>query len=359
MTTTEKPSVLVLYNQTGEDEYEKLKTVDPSSLDFKPVYNLAVATVAEEYAALAEGLKAAGYRARLANVENDTRKLIAAVTRGKTDVIFNLVEYFREDPALEGSVAGVLDVSGIPYTEAPPGALILCQRKGYTKQILSAHGVPTPRFRLLHHPRIPRRHGLRYPLIVKPAREDASSGVTKDSVVRDYPSLIAQVEKVFAEFAPPVLVEEFIEGRELHVSVLGNNPPQVLPVIEFDFSDLPDDHPNLISYAMKWSPLDQSYHQVHSVCPAVLSKRELKRVSVAVLEAYTLTGCRDYARVDLRMNAAGEVFVLEVNPNPDLTAGVSFMESAEKAGLSFSRTLGMIAGFAMERRKPPAAPAAG
>ena len=352
MTPTRKDSVLVLFNQTGEDEYEKLKTVDPSSLDFKPVYSVAVATVMEEYSALAEGLKAAGFRVRMLNVENDFRKLIAAVTRNQPDVIFNLVEYFREDPVLEGSAAGVLDVSGIPYTGASPGALILCQRKGYTKQILAGHGVPTPHFRLLHQPRIPRRHGLKYPLIVKPAREDASSGVTKESVVRDHASLTAQVQKVFSEFAPPVLVEEFIEGRELHVSVLGNAPPQVLPVIEFDFTDLPPDHPNLISYAMKWSPLDESYHQVHSVCPAALSKREMRRVSEAVIAAYTLTGCRDYARIDLRMNRDGEVFVLEVNPNPDLTAGVSFMESAEKAGLSFSATLGMIAGYALGRKRP-------
>jgi D-alanine-D-alanine ligase len=352
MTANDKQSVLILYNQTGDDEYEKLKEVDPASLDFKPVYNLAVATVSEEYAAVADALKAEGYRAKLLNIEDDFRKLLGAVTRRKPDVIFNLVEYFRDDPALEGSVAGVLDASGVPYTGAPPGALILCQRKGFTKQVLAGHGVPTPHFRILHQQKIGRRHGLKYPLIVKPAREDASSGVTKDSVVYDYPALVAQVAKVFAGFSPPVLVEEFIEGRELHVSVLGNASPQVLPVIEFDFSDLPADHPNLISYEMKWSPLDQSYHQVHSVCPAALSRREMKKVSEAVLAAYMLTGCRDYARVDMRMNRAGEVFVLEVNPNPDLTAGVSYMESAEKAGLSFSKTLGMIVGYALGRRRP-------
>ncbi len=351
MTDPHATSVLLLYNQTGEDEYEKMKEVDPDSLDFKPVYALDVATVAEEYAALADGIREAGYDVRHLNIEDDFRKLLSSVTGERPDVIFNLVEYFRDDPALEGSVAGVLDVGGIPYTGASTAALILCQRKGFTKQILAGHGVPTPHFRMLKNPHISRRHGLKYPLIVKPAREDASSGVSKDSVVHDYESLTAQVERVFAEFAPPILVEEFIDGRELHVSVLGNSPPRALPPIEFDFSDLPEEHPNLISYKMKWSPLDESYHQLHTECPAKLTKRELKKVEEATLAAYTVMGARDYARIDIRMNKAGEVFILEVNPNPDLTEGVSFMESAEKAGLSFSQTLGMIVGFALERRR--------
>lgn len=358
MTDDHGPTVLLLYNQTGEDEYEKLKSVDPTTLDFTPVYSIDVATVAEEYAALAEGLRRAGFRVGSLNVEDDYRKLIAVITGERPDVIFNLVEYFRDDPALEGSVAGVFDVGGIPYTGAPPSALILCQRKGFTKQILAGHGVPTPHFRVVRQPKIPRRHGLHYPLIVKPAREDASSGVTRDSVVHDYASLLAQLERVFAEFAPPILVEEFIEGREFHVSILGNDPPEVLPPIEFDFSALPDEHPKLISYQMKWSPLDESYHQVHTVCPAELTKREKRKIDEACLEAYALSGCRDYARIDLRMNAKGEVFVLEVNPNPDLTEGVSYMESAEKAGHTFSETLGLITGYALARGgispRPPA-----
>lgn len=349
MGTSEKKSVLVLYNQTGEDEYEKLKEIDPKTLDFQPVYRIDVATVAEEYEAVAKALKAEGFRVRLLNIEDNHRKLVAALNRYRIDVIFNLVEYFRDDPALEASVAGVFDLYGIPYTGAPPAALTLCQRKGFTKQMLAGHGIPTPHFRILHHPRIPRRHGLKYPLIVKPAREDASTGVTKHSVVHDYASLVQQIEKVFAEFSPPVLVEEFIEGRELHISVLGNETPVMLPAIEFDFSDLPDDHPPLISYEIKWSPLDSSYHQVHTVCPAPLSRKELRKIEEAVLPAYRLTGCRDYARVDMRMNARGEVFILEVNPNPDLTEGVSFMESAEKAGKSFSGTLREIVEMALSR----------
>lgn len=353
MEKTRKKSVLILYNQTGEDEYEKLKEIDPKTLDFSPVYKIDVATVAEEYEAVAKALKSEGFRVKLLNINDDHRKLIRTLNRSKIDVIFNLVEYYKDDPELEASVAGVLDLYDIPYTGAPPAALILCQRKGFAKQILSGHDIPTPRFRMLHQPTIPMDHGLNYPLIVKPAREDASMGVTKNSVVYNYESLSLLVGKVYTEFSPPVLVEEFIEGRELHISILGNDPPRVLPAIEFDFSDLPEDHPPLISYEIKWSPLDSSYHQVHTICPAPLSGEELKKVEEAAVPAYTITGCRDYARIDMRMNSKGEVFVLEVNPNPDLTEGVSFMESAEEAGMTFSGTLREIVKMALSRTPGP------
>jgi len=187
-------------------------------------------------------------------------------------------------------------------------------------------------------------------LIVKPSREDASAGVEQDSVVVDFSQLTVRVGEMFERFDPPILIEEFIEGKELHVSVLGNNPPQVLPIIEFDFSELPEDHPSIITYDMKWNPLSLTYHKVHSRCPAQLAKRVEQRVKKHALEAYLVTSCRDYARIDMRLSKNNKPYVLEVNPNPDLTEGVSLMESAEAAGLSFSKTLRKIVDFALERR---------
>ncbi|MGA9121324.1 MAG: D-alanine--D-alanine ligase [Bacteroidota bacterium] len=346
-----KTNVLVLYNHVGEDEYENLKEVDPSSLGFKTEYPIDVATVKEEIDAMVEALTSEGFVARAANVREDLHRLQRLLQREPPDVIFNLVEFFHDSPRLEGMVAGLYELYRIPYTGAGPFALGVCQRKGLAKQILLANGVPTPRYRVLTHPALPKRHGLRYPLIVKPSREDASTGVDKESVVHDYQSLKERVEKIFAELKPPMIVEEFIEGRELHVAVLGNDPPKVLPIIEFDFSQLPPDHPTIISYAAKWDPLDQTYHQVHAICPARLSKRVLKKVESIALAAYQVTGARDYARLDLRLDAHNRAYVLEVNPNPDLTEGVSFMESAEKAGMSFSETLRKIVEFALERKQ--------
>ena len=348
--TDTKPSVVVLYNYVGEDVYEKLKDVDPRSLGFEPEYDIAVATVEQEYKAVARALRAAGYRARIYNIREDIRRL-ERVLRRKPDVVFNLVEHFRDDAELEPHVAGLMDIYGVAYTGAPPFALTLCQRKGLTKQVLLANGVPTPRFHILWEPDdLPVKHKLHFPLIVKPAREDASTGVGKHSVVRDEEALRALVNTVYEDFDPPYLVEEFIEGRELHVSVLGNDPPEVLPPIEFDFSRLPEGHPPLISYDAKWNPLQEVYHRMDTICPPKLTKRQWNLVEEVALHAFDVTGCRDYARLDIRLAPRNKVYVLEVNPNPDLTEGVSFMESAEVAGCSFQETLAFIVEEALERK---------
>lgn len=349
---TRKKSVVVLYNHSGEDEYENLRSIDPNSLDFKPEYDIHVATVKEEYHSIVDALNSEGYDARPFNILNDLERLLDLCRNSPPDVIFNLVEFFHDQPELESAVAGLFELYQIPYTGSRPFSLSLCQRKGLTKRVLLEHGVATPRFKSLSTPRVSRRHGLHYPLIVKPAREDASSGVDEKSVVRDYPQLTARLNRMFDEFEPPILIEEFIEGRELHASVLGNDPPSVLPLIEFDFSDLPEDQPRIITYDVKWNPLAVSYHRVHSLCPASLAKRTEKRVQKLALAAYKATSCRDYARIDIRLSN-NKPYVLEVNPNPDLTEGVSFMDSAEQGGLTFSETLKRIVEFAIARSPSP------
>jgi D-alanine-D-alanine ligase len=341
--------VAVVYNHAGIDEYESLKDIDPATLDFKPEYSIHVSTAQEEYDSVAKALAQEGFDVTALNVKDDLKSLRKLLEGRPPDVIFNLVEYFKESSLLEAAVAGLYELYGVPYTGAPPFALGLCVRKGLTKQVLLANGVPTPRFKLLHEPLFPKRHGLRYPLIVKPAREDASAGVNRGSVVFDFEALQGRLMTLAADFKPPYLVEEFVEGSELHVSVLGNDPPVVLPIIEFDFSELPDDYPKIISYDAKWNPLEEVYHRVHSVCPARIARRTKKAVEDICLKAYRITGCRDYARIDLRLDKKGRPFLLEVNPNPDLTEGVSFMESAEASGLTFSRTLRMIVEYALGR----------
>ncbi len=350
-----KKSVLVLYNHVGEDWYEKLKHIDPSVLDFEPEYPIDVATVEEECKEIARALRRAGYRTRVVNLEDDLRRLERVLKRNRPDVIFNLVEQFHDDPGLEAAVAAMFELYRIPYTGSPPFALELCVDKGLTKQVLLANGVPTPRFKLLHEPKVPARLGLHYPLIVKPTWEDASAGVHASSVVHSEEQLAERLSPLFEEFDQPILVEEFIDGPELHVSVWGNDPPEVLPPLAYDFSSLPDDYPPIISYAAKWNPLDEIYHRVHTICPAPLPKRTLRRVERAAIRAYETTGCRDYARIDIRLKD-GKPYVLEVNPNPDLTEGVSFMESAEQAGHSFSQALARIVELAAQRKPAADAP---
>ncbi len=350
MSDDPKPYIVVLYNNVGEDVYEGLKLVDPKSLDFTPEYDIKVSTVLQEYDAVVRALRNLGYRARGVNIAEDVRKLERVLKRSRPDAIFNLVEHFRDDPELETHVAGMFEVYGVSYTGATPFALSLCQKKELTKDVLTGAGIPTPRFIRTYDTDVTENHGLSYPIIVKPAREDASSGIDQASVVNDFDALKARLTYVLEEWGGPVLLEEFIDGMELHVGVLGNDPPEVLPPIEWDFSKLPPDYPPLISYAAKWNPLAEVYHKVHSVCPARISEDTLARVEEIAIKAFEVTECRDYARLDVRLGRDGTPYVLEVNPNPDLTEGVSFMEAADVAGYDFEETLCAIVEYALERR---------
>jgi D-alanine-D-alanine ligase len=345
----EKKKVLVLYNQVEPDEYLAMRSVDPASLDFEPVYAIHVATVQEEYDAIVQSLQAEGFDTSCLNLQDDSSTLHRLITQNPPDVIFNLVEFFHNDLHREAAVAAFYELFRMRYTGASPFCLSLCRRKTLTKKILLQNGLATPRFMSLDTPDIDRNHGLNYPLIIKPCWQDGSAGVEPGSVVYDYAGLVARLENVFARFSAPILVEEFIEGKELHISVLGNEPAMALPVIEYDFSELHDDHPPVITYDIKWNPLVLPYHKVHSRCPAEIDRRTEELVKDHALKACAATYCRDYARVDVRLGTDGVPYILEVNPNPDLTEGVSFMESAEKAGLSFSETLRRIVTYALER----------
>ncbi|MBM3792141.1 MAG: ATP-grasp domain-containing protein, partial [Acidobacteria bacterium] len=319
---TDRKRCSVLYNLVGDDEFEKYRHIDPASLPFKPEYPLDVRTAREEYEAIAHALENAGYSVELHNLEDDFDRLRNLLDGDPPDVIFNLVEIFNGEPRLESAITGLFELFGIPYTGSTPFTLGLCQRKALTKHVLASQKIPTPRFRLLRRPTKLRRHGLHYPIIVKPAREDASLGVEPESVVYDARQLAERVSAVYEKFRQPVLLEEFIQGPELHVSILGNNPPKALPIIEYDFSELPQDHPPIITYDIKWNPTELVYHRVYSTCPAELPKSAARRVAEVALEAYQAVYCRDYARVDIRLSEDRRPYILEVNPNPDLTEGV-------------------------------------
>jgi len=346
-------SIAVLYNFTGDDEYELLRKQVKEGLVDSPTGNREdledISTVKEEIQAIVRALREEGFAVRAVNVRDDFARLLECLTSPRPDIVFNLVEYFNDDALQEDCVAALFDLLRIPYTGSPPMTLAICQRKALTKQILKANGVPTPRYKLVAGKPIPRLSGLRYPLIVKPAWEDASAGVDEQSVVDDREHLESRVLNLFKEFSQPALIEEFIAGRELGVSVLGTRSPTVLPVEEMDFSTLPPEYRGIISFESKWNPMHEVFHKGELVCPARLSRAVQKRVKNLALRTYQAMGCRDYARIDMRLDDHNRLYVLEVNPNPDLTAGVAFMASAEAAGLSFSQTLRRIVEEALAR----------
>jgi D-alanine-D-alanine ligase len=199
------------------------------------------------------------------------------------------------------------------------------------------------------------RRGYRYPLIVKPPRDDASAGIERASVVADRKSLLTRIHYVHTEFEQAALVEQYIAGREIHAAVLGNEKPVVLPLFEMEFEEDEDEeelHPHIISYDAKWDPTSEDFYAMEGRCPARDIDASLQaRIEELALAAYRLLGCRDYARVDMRIDEEGNPYILEVNPNPDLADDSAFVLCAKASGRSYSQLLCEVTAMALSRRE--------
>ena len=249
------------------------------------------------------------------------------------DVIVNLCEGFLGKPQLESNIAALYELMNIPCTGNSAKTLAVCLDKYKTKAILAASGLPTPRYQLVS----PTTQSIKItlPAIVKPNSEDASQGIYSDSVVFNRQSLFKQIEKVAAIYKQAVLIEEYIEGREFNVAVWKHKKIEVLPPSEIDFSDMPDDAPHICSYEAKWFEDHKYFHGTQPICPANVSAKLEEQLHQLAIKAFTVIGCRDYARVDFRMNAKGQLFILEVNPNPDISLNAGFVRALKAASISY------------------------
>ncbi|HTM21871.1 MAG TPA: hypothetical protein VL172_15225 [Kofleriaceae bacterium] len=339
--------ILVLWNQPEEDIYERLREEGQVTPD--------VGTVAEEMDALVAGLRAGGFEVAIENIHDSLDHLLGAIRTHRPDAVFNLVEYFQDESVQETYIAGLYELLGVHYTGNRPLALATCQNKYRTKLLLEAEGLTTPDYLLIKKLPVPRDHPLVFPLIVKPALEDASGGIEPESVCIDQETLEDRVGWVLTEFDMPALVEEYIEGREIHAAIMGNDPPICLPLYEMEFEDPADQpgwHPRIISFRAKWDPRSDEFYTMDSVCPAQgLDPEVSDDIRRIALRAYEAMGCRDYARVDMRVDDDGDVWLLEVNPNPDLIEGAGFVQCAEASGRSYAQTLAEITNMALERKR--------
>jgi len=243
-----------------------------------------------------------------------------------------------------------MELMQVPYTGADPIALRTCQRKTMAKSIIKTFGIPTPDYQIITRPEEIADIHLKYPIIVKPTMEDASIGIEFDSVVENYENLKSKIENILFNMHQYALAEEYIEGRELNVAVLGDTRLKVLPISEIDFSRMPDYLHNIVSFQAKWDPYHEAYHSTVAICPAILPKEVEEKAKEIALKAFRSLGCRDYARIDMRLSPKNELFVLEANPNPDLTEDAGFMRSSKATGMSFKKTLKKIVDLAYARR---------
>ncbi|MCJ7761509.1 ATP-grasp domain-containing protein, partial [Candidatus Bathyarchaeota archaeon] len=244
-------------------------------------------------------------------------------------------------------VPSLLELLKVPYTGSPPLSLGLCQNKGLTKDILKAAGISTPKYQVLSRFE-DWSDGIGYPLFVKPLSEDASLGITRESFVKDRTELRKQVEYIIECYRQPALVEKYIDGRELNIAILGNAEPLVLPISEiiFEFSD----EPKIVNYHAKWVKDSEEYKKTIPMCPVKLKAQVRIKVEWAALQSFATLHCRDYARIDIRLK--GETpYVLEVNPNPDISPDAGFARSLKAAGIPYEEFIKQIICFALKRKR--------
>jgi D-alanine-D-alanine ligase len=331
--------VAIIYNVDFEE----------ASLDADPCFQsrATVESVAQEVAAAisSDGL----HTATLMPTEGDFAELRGKLEALAPSCVFNMCESLGNDARLETALPTVLDLMGIPYTGSPPDALSAALYKDRVKQRLLQAGVPTPQGTLLESTDAP--CDLPFPLIVKPAREDGSAGIWARSVVHDERSLRDRVAELLGIFRAPVLVEQYLDGREFNVALLGYPQARVLPLQEIDFSNLPSDSPRIVSYDAKWntgSVEDLGTQPVmHPDVPPAVAARMRK----AATEACRAVGVRDYGRVDIRLSSSGIPYVIDVNPNCDLSPDAGYARAAQSVGIEYAALMRLLVRYALRRKK--------
>lgn len=356
--------VHILYNDPLQ--YAKGKIYDDGVTDIDAVpepIDMSEYGVLDEMKAVQRALSNSNHQTKIVPVALDVYKLINELKEDRPDIIFNLCESLDGDPTQEMNIASLFELLKIPYTGSRALTLGLALNKPRVKEILYFYQIPTALHYICSNPNKYNENGFerikdKFPLIVKPSREDASIGITNDSVVYDEYYLQKRIQYIVEEYKQPALVEEFIDGREINVSVVGNvindeNDLIVFPLSEIDFTELPKEYPKIVSYNSKWMYKTIEFTGTKAVCPAKNVSKELEeKISTLAKRVYTILGAADYARVDFRVRD-NIPYVLELNPNPDIASDVDedtgFTRSGKAYGWTYEELIQRIINFAWER----------
>ena len=274
---------------------------------------------------------------------------LLAVARCNADLIFNLTESYAGDDTKDMHLAAFLELLDKPYTGADPHGLYLAQDKSLAKKVFAFHKIRTPYFAVSYKGRLGHAHDIEFPLIVKPLSEDGSIGIDASSVVESVKELMEKIHYIHAEFDSPALIEEYIEGREIYVAVLGNRDPEALPIVELDLSQLPEGTPRIAGTEVKWEQGTAVYRNTQPFFPDDLDEQTERHLKETACAAYQALKLRDYGRIDIRLDAEGKAHVIEVNPNPWLLSSAEFAKAAKKSGRQHCQLIGEIVELAMSR----------
>ncbi len=300
---------------------------------------------------VAQALRHSGHRVSILGVHGDVRKLISGLRRRQPELVFNLMEMFGDNLLGAIGVVGLLDLLEVPYTGGGPGEFYLQEDKALAKKLLAFDGIRYPDFAVFSQDSALETGGhLRMPLFIKPLRMDASIGIDARSLVHDSVEMMKRITEIHRKVHDAALVEEYIEGREFYVGVLGNQEPIAFPPVEMDFSGLGNGSPHVLGARAKWSVHSAEYKGTRAVVPDLPAEFRA-RIQKVALDAYRALRVRDYGRVDLRVTEAGEIYVIEVNASCYLEESSEFASAAAAAGLDYLTLVERIVELATQRRR--------
>ncbi|MBV6478774.1 MAG: D-alanine--D-alanine ligase [Ignavibacteria bacterium] len=356
--------ISIIYNDPVQYSGNKIYDDGKTDIDSVPeAIDMSEYGVLDELKSVQRALKPTGHDTKIVPVALDVYKLIDELRHNKPDLIFNLCESLDGDPTQEMNIASLFEILNIPYTGSRALTLGLALNKWRVKEILNYYNIPTAPHYVCRNSNEFNLNGYsklknKFPLIVKPSREDASIGIENKSVVYNDAELKTRIEFILDEYKQPALVEQYINGREINVSVVGNVIDSeedliVFPISEIDFTGLPEDYPKIVSYNSKWMYKTVEFSGTKAVCPAKDISPELAElINNTAKRVYRIIGASDYARVDFRVKD-NVPYVLEMNPNPDIASDVDedtgFTRSGKAYGWTYEELIQKIIGFASAR----------
>jgi D-alanine-D-alanine ligase len=326
-----KLKVLVLFDGSCPTKIDQDLSKEMKTEDWKTEANVMAA------------LGTLGYAAEHLAIFDDLDLVRQKLETFAPDILFNLVEQFKNNPGFDQNIVSLLEMQGVPFTGCGATGLTLCKHKGISKKILSYHRIHVPNFVVISRgQRIARPKQLKFPILVKPVKEEASYGISQASFVEADEEFRERVAFIHEKHDADVIAEEYIAGRELYVSLMGNLRLSVFPIRELVFREVPPDEPKIATYRAKW---DEEYRKrwglqnrfAQGLDPALVA-----RIEQTCKRIYRLLTIDGYARIDLRLTAANEIYFIEANPNPILAADEDFALSADKAGLPYPQLIDQI-----------------